>query len=831
MRSGKRHGTLRLTPLLGACILALFPAERLSCAETRLSGRVLNENGTPVGGAKITLRHDASHIVSPLVSSPGGDFTIAVPTPGDYYLEIEREGYFLLTRRKLTLAEGVNEAQFTLNSVRELITAIDVNANPGAVDMDRTTPRITLNSNDLLNVPIAATNTLRNAFRVMPGMVQDSRGDVHLHGGTESQTLYTLEGFQINDPITGRFESRIGVEGVQSLEANGGRPSAEYGKGTAGVLAIRSRSGDDKLRYTATNFFPGIERQKGWLIGGWTPRANLSGPWKRGRAWFSDSIDLQYNNTVIPELQRSEDRASAWRINNLMHNQVNLTPSNILTFGSLVNFYFAHRTGLSVLDPRETTVDRRQRQFFTYLKDQIYFSSGALLELGYANNRTWGRESPQGQDSYVFTPFGRRGNSFIDADRRAGRDQWLANLFAPAFPFLGEHRFKTGVDFDRLNYRQDVRRGGVEFQDSNLVLRRRTQFFGSGKLDARNFEAAAYVQDSWRPRSNLLFELGLRGEWDSLLDKWNASPRIGFAWMLRERTKISGGAARIVDSTNLRVYTRALDQYSASTYFEDDGRSVRGPAFSVYQFDAERLRSPRSNTWNLTLEHQFPRFLQARVNATGRDGNRGFTYINSLDASPPANFNGAPGAVFDAIYSLRNQREDHYRAVEFTLRQPIRQRYEWMVSYTRSRARSNAVLDRQVDDPLVVEHNAGVLPWDTPNRWISWGYLPLPSQYWAVAYLAEYRTGFPYSLQDARGHMVGDVDAQRFPAFFELNLFLERRILFRKNWWAVRFGFNNITNHKNPNVVNNLLGSPEFLRVYGGQSRAFNMRIRLLGKP
>ena len=46
---------------------------------------------------------------------------------------------------------------------------------------------------------------------------------------------------------------------------------------------------------------------------------------------------------------------------------------------------------------------------------------------------------------------------------------------------------------------------------------------------------------------------------------------------------------------------------------------------------------------------------------------------------------------------------------------------------------------------------------------------------------------------------------------------------------AVRAGFNNITGHFNPNVVDNVVGGPTFLREYGGQARAFNIRLRFQG--
>ncbi|MCS7025370.1 MAG: TonB-dependent receptor [Bryobacteraceae bacterium] len=801
-------------------------------ADVRLNGKITGETGKPVPGARISLRGDG--LLETAISDPTGAFQVSLPKPGRVDVEIEREGFFRL-KTSLELAEGANEAQFVLSLLREVVESVDVNANPGFVDMDRTSPQVSLSGTTLLDVPYPATNTLRNALRIIPGMVQDGRGGVHLHGGAEEQTLYTLEGFQLNDPLTGRFESRLSVESVQSIDVTAGRPPAEFGKGSSGVLAVRSRTGDDRLRYSATNFVPGIEYQKSLMIGGWTPRANLSGPWKKGRAWFSDSLDLQFVNTVIRDLPRGQDRTVAWRGSNLLHNQINLTPSNILTVGSLFNLWYAPRNGLSILDPRETTVDRRSRQWFTYLKDQIYFRRGALLEFGFSYNRTYAREIPQGDGIYVVSPFGRRGNYFLDSSRRGGRDQWITNLFAPSFTFLGGHQLKAGLDLTRQFYSQSARRSGIEYTTADFTPVRRTLFYGSGQLRRSNFETSSYIQDSWRIRPRLLIEAGLRQDWDRILRNWNFSPRLGFAWSPfgLEGTKISGGFARIFDQTSLRVFSRPLDQYSASIYFGPDGDIARGPALSVYCIDNPRLASPRYHNWNLGFEHELPMSIQARVNLIQRSGTRGFTYINRLLSHPddlPRVFDNLADPVFDAIYVLSTQRADRYRAIEVTLRQPIRQRYEWMLSYTRSRARSNAVIDQSVDEPLLISDNAGPLPWDTPNRWLSWGYLPTPWKKWAVAYLAEYRTGFPFSIQDANGQLVSKVNELRYPAFFELNLHVERTVFFRKQWWAIRGGFINLTNHRNPNVINNVLGSPNFLKAYGGQGRAFNIRIRWLGK-
>ncbi len=70
----------------------------------------------------------------------------------------------------------------------------------------------------------------------------------------------------------------------------------------------------------------------------------------------------------------------------------------------------------------------------------------------------------------------------------------------------------------------------------------------------------------------------------------------------------------------------------------------------------------------------------------------------------------------------------------------------------------------------------------------------------------------------------------RLPAFLELNTHIEHRFVFRGHRWAGRVGFNNITNHKNPTVVNNNTESRNFMSYYGGQGRTLVFRIRWLGR-
>ncbi|MBX5494237.1 MAG: TonB-dependent receptor [Bryobacteraceae bacterium] len=801
-------------------------------ADIRISGRVTNETSAPVRGARISFR--SGDVTLHAISDVTGAFSLDLPQPGDYLVTVEREGHFTLLDTPIHIDESSRDLSLVLNRLREVVESVDVTAATTSVAMDTTTKQETLTGNEILNVPYPSTNNLKNAMAVMPGIVQDSRGEIHVNGAAADQVQYTLDGFNLTDPLTGRFESRISVEGVQSVEVVSGRVPAEFGKGSAGAIAFHSKPGDDRFRTSATNFFPGIENQKGIYIGNWTPRFNVSGPWRRSRAWFSNSLDIHYDRRVVPELPRGQDSTSSWQFSNLLHNQFNLSPSHILYSSFLINNVYAPRAGLTNLDPLETTVDHRARQYFFNVRSQKYFAKGAVFETGFAINRTFGREIPQGRSIYILTPVGNRGNFFTDAVRKASRDQWISNLILPSFEFKGTHQLKTGVDFNRLSYWQHVDRTGFEFLRMDGTPLRRTEFRGDGLLSRSNTEAALYLQDSWRVRPGLLLELGIRSDWDQIIRDWNLSPRVGFAWAPfgLENTKIAGGYAISYDSTNLRIITRPDDQYSVTTYYGPDGSIDRGPAVSVFRVIDDQLRSPRYRNLSLSLEQRLPHALSMRINLLRRRGARGFTFYNALGPSSPPEQELVRFQVryFDGIYYLGNQRHDQYDSAEIIVHQTLRGQYEWMASYTRSRARSNAVIDISAEQPTLVSDNAGPMPWDAPNRFLSWGYLPTFWKDWAVAYLFEYRTGFPFSVVNEQGAVVGPVNSHRFPSYVNLNLHIERRFSFGGHRWALRAGANNIMNRNNPNVVVNNIDAPNYLTFFGGSRRSFNFRIRWLGR-
>jgi hypothetical protein len=810
--------TVRILPLLLFCCVALHAA-------VTLAGRVVDENDAPVAGATVEVRG-----VGTVQSDAVGAFSLTAPGPGDYAIDVRREGYYEINNRKVQVEAG-SEITLVLNTVREVFQSVNVHGQPSPVDVADTQNEQRLSGTEVNDIPYSSSHSLVNAISLIPGIVQDQTGTLHFNGSSANQVLYVLNGFNITDPATGMFETRVGLEGIQSIQYQSGRYSPEFGKGSAGVLAIQTANGTDDFRYTATDFIPGINIQQGVRLGNWYPRVGISGPIVKGRAWFADNFDGEYDETLITGLPKGENTASGRTGSNLLHAQENVTASNILYADFLVTLNNQGRVGLGPLDPISTTTDLRGHQYFVSLRDQIYLGAGVLLELGYAHNDFSNRQTPQGQELYVISTTGRSGNYFVNSNQGSSRDEGIVNAYLPDFHFAGTHEIRTGGDADHLNYSADFQRTGYEVLGINGELLSETLFQGAGLFHVPDTEAAWYAVDSWRVSKQLQVEAGIRTDWDAQIDAVAWSPHLSVSWapFASGRTRITAGYAITHDALALAFLGRPLDQIAMTTSYNQDGTPA-GPAVPAVFRSTQPLVLPRASNWSAGVDHQFTGHLRASVSYLRRLGTDGFTYVNTEAPYGPPSELPVPNAVTGGEYQLTNLRRDNYDQATVSVRQVFTGQYEWMLSYVHSQTLSNTVLDLNASQPLQVIPTLQPVPWDAPHQVVGWAYLPLPRKNWAISVLANARSGFPFSAVDQTGLIVSGVDAHRYPFNFDLNIAIERTLTLVGYRFALRLGCDNIANQANPAAVNNTVGAPQYLMFYGDEGRHFVVRIRFFGR-
>lgn len=814
------------------CLTILASLETHAADLADCMGRVLDENGVPVPATQLKLEDTSAHVYR-TETDGAGHFTLHNLSPGDYKLEVRKEGFFVISGRALTLQPGANDLTLILNHEEELHQQVQATTPSNQIDPQDTAQRSTLTARDILNIPVPSPHVLAESLVALPEITQDNAGNLHVAGARSGETQYLLDGFEIGDPVNNTLTSRFNVDATRAAEVQSSGFGAGYAHSGANILSLETPDGDDKWRFGTTNPAPGINVQEGVHLGNWYPRFTFSGPIKRGRFWFSDSISLQHVFAVVKQQPAGANTWEEWAGDNLLRLQYNFTPKHILHASFLYNRAYDTNAGLDALDPVSTTVTGEQQRFFASMKDQVWLAD-TLFELGVAADDGTLDFIPQGAQPFVLLVNGSAGNYFQQLHQRGRRFQAIAGMPAATRHWHGTHQFAAGANVASISYSLSADRGEIQALQAMAsdgstctsapqpgCLVRQTTFSGPSNPYLSNTQAGAYAQDTWSLSKYLVMQAGFRTDWDRFTESAMAGPRFS-ANILPfgdDSSKFSLGWGTYNAPLNLSLIAQTLDQQQIDTFYNSAGNIVPpSPVVSQFLLPAHGLQQPRFTTSSAGWQQKFAHNTLLTLQLLARNGAHGFVYVDQQ----PSQLGG--------IFLLEDTRKDRYRSATLSLRHVFSESMEIYGAYTRSLAHSNEVLNPALGSIFYVAQQSGPEAWDAPNRFLSWGWAP--THIWGIelSYFFEYRTGYPFSVINLEQQLVGLPNSSRFPAYASLNIGLEKKFGFRGYLWGARIEAVNILNRQNPDTVVNNIDAPNFGTFAGGQGLAFTLRVRFIGR-
>lgn len=807
-----RDCKVRLLCVISLLAAALQAQQPFPAGQLRIS--VTDQNGQPLTGVYVSAQQSAK-VVAQDRTTPSGDAGLNRLAPGSYTVLIQKQGFYSTSLDKVEVVAGqATQVEVRLQPVREYRTEIEVAAQPSPIDPEQTASQQTLTADEIATIPYPTTRDYRNVLPFIPGVIQDTGGQIHVAGSSTQQVQDYLDGFEVSQPAAGNLELRVNPDSLRKIDVQSSRYSAMFGKGSGGLTDLSLQDGDNRFRFNATDFIPTVQNVKGIEFNNWTPRAYVSGPIVHDKVWFTLSHEGEFDRDIIKQLPDGADTNAIWRTSDLARVRMNLTEGNVLTLSALLNVRHSNDAGISPFDPVSVSTDQHTTIYFLLAKDQITLAQNSLLEFGAGFERTDTSDFPQGFSPYVFGPAGRSGNFFETSGAISERSQGFSNFFLKPLKKFGTHQITLGGRVDRVLLHQLISRVPTDFVDANHILLRQISFQNLPAFGLGSLESSAYVQDRWSARPNLLIEAGGRFDHDSFINQSFFSPRISGTFLAHPatETKLSAGVGIYYDRTNLNLISQSLQGTVTDQFFSPAPQTF----VTSFVVNPSQLTMPRFTNWSAAVETRLPRRIYARIEVLSRRGVHGWAY----EQQP----NGA--------FLLGTNRQDRYDAVQVSARKEWKLGYPFLVSYTRSRAHSNETVDFSLDNFIIGPQIAGPLPWDAPNLLQSWGSSPLPWKLkkFDIAYSAIWRSGFPFFTVNQFGELVSAPGQFRFPDFFTLNVAIERKFIFHGYYWALRLGSDNITDRTNPAVVDNNVNSPTFLTFFGQNHRTFNGRIRFLGK-
>jgi hypothetical protein len=779
----------------------------------QLQVTVTDQNGQPLRMVIVIVQQNDKAVAQER-TTPSGNAVLRL-TPGAYKILVEKQGFYTTVVAKLEIAAGQQSpVEVKLQPVREYKEEIEVTAQASPIDPQETSSAQAITATDISAIPYPTTRDYRGVLAYIPGVVADSSKQIHIAGASTQEIQDYLDGFEVSQPAGGALSVRMNPDSLQKIDVRSSRYSAQFGKGSGGLVDLQMQDGDNRFRINATDFFPTFQNVKGFQLNNWTPRGYFSGPLIKDKLWFDISHEGEVDYNVIKELPEGADTNRLWRTADMGRLRMNLTPGNVLTASAVLNLQDSENSGISPFDPVSVSLHNHNYLYLLGLKDQITIAKDTLLEFGGAFHRNKASSLPQGDLPYVLGPEGRSGNYWITNQNISTRTQGFANLYLRPWELAGTHQLTVGGRADRVLYHAAIDRGMVQFVDENSAVLRQITFSNAPPFTLSTLESSAYIQDRWTPMQRVIIESGGRWDRDSYLSRDFFSPRVAGTVLISaaSETKLSAGIGIYFDRSNLALAANGSQGTRTDEFFAPVP-TVFTPTYTV---DPRLLTLPRYNNWSVALERRLPARVYARVEYLSRHGAHGWA------------FNSQPGNNF----LLLSDKKDSYNAAQFTLRKELKRGYPVLVSYTRSRATSNQTVDFAIDALLVGNQVGGTLPWDSPNLLQTWGSYPLPWKLkkFDMAMSSIWRSGFSFVTIDQFGQIVSGPGQFRFPDFFTLNATVERKFTFHGYRWAARIGVDNILNRENPTVVDNDTNSPTFLTFFGTDHRTLNGRIRFLGK-
>jgi hypothetical protein len=332
---------LGVAAVVGALCLSAVPASAQS-DRASIRGMVTDPTGAVVPDAAIRLIDLERGTRTVVMTGRGGQYAVASVRPGEYELEVEKNGFKVVRLTGITLnVLDTVEYNFSLEvgpiatTERVAATGANVNTSGGAVST-------IIDRQFVENLPLNG-RTIQTLIMLTPGVVVtpttlDDQGQFSVNGQRADANYFTVDGVSANFGVTSYFplvqaaggalpalsasggtNSLVSIDALQEFRVQTSSFAPEFGRTPGGQIAVVTRSGTNALHGSVFEYFrDGALDERDWFarklqlakpderqhdFGG-----VLGGPLLRDRTFFFASYERlslrqpRTRQSVVPDL-------------------------------------------------------------------------------------------------------------------------------------------------------------------------------------------------------------------------------------------------------------------------------------------------------------------------------------------------------------------------------------------------------------------------------------------------------------------------------------------------------------------------------------------------
>ncbi len=565
-----------------------------------LRGTVTDPSGAVVPNATVSIVNQATGLNRrAVVTDESGDYVFTSLVPGIYRMTVEANGFKKATQENLTLSVG---------ETRELKLALAIGGASESVNISAEASLIATTSKEigghidqraLTELPSINRNFI-GFVGLLPGVVPNistesfGSDSVSINGQDPRYNNFLLDGANNNDDVIGQRaggQTRTALESVQEFQVLTNQFDAQYGRTSGGVINAITKSGTNQWHGSGIGFFQdaALNADNRFAVLNKLPKTatsnkqfggTLGGPVKQDRAHFFIGLERTIidEGIVINIPARPEFNTSTTERTLALNTTARFDTQPSEKHQIAVRWLYEHSPqfnqiiGSVTLDAAREEDDTDQ----TYVGSWTYTLSSRLLndlrinftqeDVSFANpGFNSGKSMAELPPTLVFPSFtaqqsnvaqSRVNNSY----RLADTVNWIRSNHSFKFgfeynyvtarnldegTFNGQFTFPTNAPFNTADPRTYPERFAIRVP-------------GALKFTMINHNTSVFAQDDWKIGRGLTLNLGLRYEDESISrDNNNFSPRVGFAWGVRDtgKTVVRGGYGFFFQNTPFELIT------------------------------------------------------------------------------------------------------------------------------------------------------------------------------------------------------------------------------------------------------------------------------------
>jgi outer membrane receptor protein involved in Fe transport len=858
---------------------ALFLSGVKSAAQTTavtLEGRVTDEQGGPLPGATVSARNVETGYTKSATTKEDGRYIISGLQAGQYECEVSIPGFAKELRKGLSFSVGARlTVNFTLKqtTIEEevTITATSPIVETTKSEVSGVVDRVKIDSLPLLDRDFGTLTLIKAGVAYESG---DIRSNAQPYGSEDILT----DG--VSNEWVGRntVNMAIPADAIQEFRVMTNQYEAEYGNSSGMVRSALTRSGTNQYHgrvaffyrdeyFDNVNYFVNHDGYNGRELSkdeykkapfshyNWS--GNIGGPIVKDKAHFFilyEGISHKEYSTVTSPLVQQE--TLPWTQSNnqaMIKLNYQLSEKNLFSFRYGLNRprlndyciggFFTKSTSYSEYDinhdfqfnwtnyPSDNTMNEL-RAFYSYY-------SYSLLPL--ASNDSYFEQRPSGY-------FGKYPT--LPQESPTKRYQLVDNFTL----FLGDHSLKFGVDVSRVRstgYVSQYVPGMYVFQTDEpfdptnfftypLVLAKSPKV---AELDSPYWEAALFVQDSWRVTPRLTLNYGLRYNYYQVqfLDVKNSdlrqfNPRFGFSWdpIGDGRTVIRGGVGTYSQNPqlNLGLLVGIMDQLVVQYFFYPGypDPSVPNPfvpyippqdvPLTKYQGQPDMV-APYTIQTTLGFQREFITDFSLGFDLVWTKGQKFSREENDNPVMPGTGYLRPDMTKADIFVFRMNGRSD-YKGLYVTLSKRYSHGWSLDIAYTLSKSMADVENEQTAPysyDPDGWDRMYGPTDFDARHRLAVMGMvdLPLGFQFSGLAYYRSALPWTPFYLADVNlDSLVSDMEpgknrnSRRGFSVYSINLRLSKYFSIESFRFQIFAEVYNLTNKANFGSIYNIIDQPGF---------------------